>query len=92
MPNGCAGHAAHGEVGFIELLGTGLHPLFELLVDYLQILGQEVGAHDHGVDLIARFGDLHPGGQVPCREPDDPFEEQLQAGIVGGIHACFGHD
>jgi hypothetical protein len=78
-------HLLHGQVGFMELLCPGLHPLFQLFVDDLEIFGQEVGAHDHGVNLIAGIRDRNPGIEVTRRQLDDVFQEQPQPGVVRGI-------
>ncbi|MDQ0798909.1 hypothetical protein QF050_000548 [Arthrobacter sp. SLBN-112] len=80
------GHLLHFQVGLVQELGPDLYPLFEFLVDDLQVLGQQVGAHDDGIEFVPGGGDLNAGVEVAGSEPDNAFEQLGKPGVVVGKH------
>ena len=76
------GHLLQLPVGRLEHLGPRFHALLQLLVDHLEVLGEQVGAHDHGVELVPRFRDFNARMQLTRGEPDYAVEELPEPGIA----------
>ena len=79
-------HLLHFQMGFVEQPGAQFHPLFKLLVHDLQILGEEVGAHDDGIQFIPGGGYFDSGVELACGKADDSVQQLAQARIAVSEH------
>ncbi|CAH0316216.1 hypothetical protein SRABI128_04690 [Microbacterium sp. Bi128] len=60
---------------------AALDPLFQLLVDGLQVIGHQVDAGDDGGDVVAGSRMRDPGAQIAAGDPHDAFHEGVQPGV-----------
>ena len=84
------GHLLQLQVRSVEHLRAGFNPLLQLLVDDLEVFGEQVGAHDDCVQLVPGVGNFNARMELPRGEPDNAVEEPPQPRIAVSEHGPGG--